>query len=460
MKIQQNKTLVAEIIDTTVDGKGIARIEEQVFFVEKAIPGDIVELYVINKKKKYFEAIVKTIIQPSKNRIEPICKHFGICGGCKWQHMEYNTQLSFKEKQVYDQLERIGKLKIKEKLPIIASPKSFYYRNKLEFTFSNRPWLINKNDESQQACGFHIPQRFDKVLHIDKCYLQSEISNNVRNDLYNLAIKHHIPFYNNKEHTGIIRNVIIRNNSNNEYMVILVLTSIVQSFIDTIKTHFQKHYPSVHSFYIAQNQKLNDSLDQVEMSLLFGQTALKETLLDLTFNISPQSFFQVNYHQTINLYKTILSWASLTGNEIIYDLYCGTGTISLVLAQYAKHVVGIEYVQAAVEDAYNNARQNQINNVYFLAGDVNKLLNNALINKFGKPNIIILDPPRSGVHPDVIKKILNIQPSSIIYVSCNAATQARDVAMLNNYYYIEKSQPFDMFPQTSHVENLLLLKKH
>lgn len=460
MKIQQNKTLVAEIIDTTVDGKGVARIEEQVFFVENAIPGDIVELYVINKKKNYFEAIVKKIIQPSKNRIEPICKHFGICGGCKWQHMEYNAQLSFKEKQVYDQLERIGKLKIKEKFPIVASPNPFYYRNKLEFTFSNRPWLIDKNDTQQQACGFHIPGRFDKVLHIEKCYLQSDLSNSIRNDLYNIAIQYHIPFYNNKEHTGIIRNVIIRNNSNNEYMVILVLTSLVQPFLDEIKTHFQNHYPSILSFYVAINKKFNDSLEDVEIQLLYGQSELKETLMGLIFNISPQSFFQVNYHQTVNLYKTILSWASLTGNEIIYDLYCGTGTISLVLARYAKYVVGIEYVQAAVEDAYNNARQNQINNVYFEAGDVNYLLNQPFINKFGKPDVIVLDPPRSGLHPDVIKKILNIQPTSIIYVSCNAATQARDVAILNNYYYIEKSQPFDMFPQTSHVENLLLLKNY
>jgi len=451
--------LDVEIIDTTVEGKGVAKYDEKVFFVNNAIPGDKLKIKIISKKRRYFEAQNQEIIEASTNRQKPFCKHFGLCGGCKWQHMNYSAQLVFKEKQVYDQLERIGKLSIQKKHPILGCQTIQFYRNKLDFTFSIHSWFLNENDIKKPALGFHIPGRFDKVLNIEECFFQPEPSNKIRNLVRELALKEQMPFYDMKKHEGFLRNLILRNNRNGEFMIILSVAYEQTEWIKLIQQRIQEQIPEVKSFYVAINSKLNDSLENVPLKLLWGSETLKETLLDLHFDISPVSFFQTNLFQTEQLYSKVLEWANLTGNELVYDLFCGTGTISLILAKKAKFVIGIEYVKEAINDAYSNATKNNIKNIYFEAGDVKDLLLKKNIQDVGKPELIVLDPPRSGLHPEVIESILQILPPKIIYVSCNASTQARDLFLLSNQYNIVASQPVDMFPHTSHVENIVLLEK-
>ncbi|MGQ9846382.1 MAG: 23S rRNA (uracil(1939)-C(5))-methyltransferase RlmD [Bacteroidales bacterium] len=448
-----------DIIDTTVEGKGVAKLDDKVFFVNDAIPGDKLIIKIISKKRRYFEAINHKIIQPSPNRQQPFCNHFGICGGCKWQHMTYSAQKKFKEKQVFDQLERIGKLNIQTKYPIIECQNTQYYRNKLDFTFSTHPWFLNANDTQKPVLGFHIPGRFDKVIDIEKCFLQPEPSNKIRNLIRSIAIKENMPFYDIKKHEGFLRNLVLRNNSKGEFMVILVIAYEHSEWIRLIQEKIKSEIPEVISFYVAINSKMNDSLENVELKLLWGAETLKETLLDLKFEISPVSFFQTNLFQTEQLYTKILEWSNLKGNELVYDLFCGTGTISLILAKKARFVIGIEYVKEAINDAYSNAAKNNIHNVYFEAGDVKDVLFKKNIKKYGTPDLIVLDPPRSGVHPDVIDALIQILPPKIIYVSCNASTQARDLALLCQHYKIIAVQPVDMFPHTSHVENIALLEK-
>lgn len=453
------QTFDVEIIDTTVEGKGVAKQDDMVFFVNNAIPGDFVHIRVISKKRRYYEAETTEILRPSESRVKPLCKHFGLCGGCKWQHMSYEAQLQFKQKQVYDQLERIGKLQIQEKLPILGCSETAFYRNKLDFTFSTRKWFIHENDHSDPVLGFHIPGRFDKVLDIEECFLQPEPSNKIRNAIREIALKAGMPFYDIKNHEGFLRNLIIRNNHKGEFMLILVVALENLEWLEKIYHLIENHFKEVKSLYVAVNQKMNDSLEQVPLKLIFGQPSLNETWLDLKFDISPVSFFQTNLYQTEKLYSKVLEWADLKGNELVYDLFCGTGTISLMLAKKAKFVVGIEYVKEAVKDAYVNAEKNEIKNIYFEAGDVKEVLFKKNIKKYGTPDIIVLDPPRSGVHPDVLKALSEIAPERIIYVSCNAATQARDLTMMTGHYRILSSQPVDMFPHTSHVENITLLEK-
>lgn len=453
------KLFEVEIIDTTVEGKGVAKLDDKVFFVYDAIPGDKLIIEVISKKRRYFEAINHEIIEPSPNRQQPFCKHFGICGGCKWQHMTYFAQKKFKEKQVYDQLERIGKLSIQNKYPIIGCKTTQFYRNKLEFTFSTHQWFLDENDTKKSVVGFHIPGRFDKVLDIENCFFQPEPSNKIRNLIRTIAIDENMPFYDIKTHEGFLRNLILRNNSKGEFMVILVIAYKHPEWITLIQEKIKHEIPEVTSFYIAINSKMNDSLENIELQLLWGNETLKETLLDLKFDISPVSFFQTNLYQTEQLYTKVLEWSDLKGNELVYDLFCGTGTISLILAKKARFVIGIEYVKEAINDAYSNAAKNNIQNVYFESGDVKDVLQQKNIQGYGQPDLVVLDPPRSGVHPNVIKSLIQILPSKIIYVSCNASTQARDLAIFSQYYNIVAVQPIDMFPHTSHVENIALLEK-
>jgi len=447
-----------EIIDTTVEGKGVAKLDDKIFFVNNGVPGDKLLIRVIAKKRRYYEAQTVEILNYSADRTKPFCQHFGLCGGCKWQHLTYSAQLKYKEKQVYDQLERIGKLQIENKFPILASNTIQYYRNKLDFTFSTNPWLINTNDAVHPVLGFHIPGRFDKVLNIEHCFFQPEPSNKIRNLIRQFAYEEQIPFYNLKNHEGFLRNLIIRNNRKGEFMIILSVAYEQHEWIDSIKDLIYKNVPEVKSFYIALNNKLNDSLENVPLKLLYGQELLKESLLNLEFDIHPVSFFQTNLYQTEKLYTKVKEWAALKGDELVYDLFCGTGTISLLLAQQARFVIGIEYVKEAIDNAYSNAQKNNIHNIYFEAGDVKDIIIKDHIKKHGKPDLIVLDPPRSGVHPDVIQSLVEIAPKRIIYVSCNAATQARDLALLKNHYKIVYSQPVDMFPHTSHVENIVLLE--
>lgn len=447
-----------EIIDTTVEGKGIAKVDEKVFFVHNAIPGDKLKIKVISKKRRYFEAQNVEIIEPSANRQQPFCKHFGLCGGCKWQHMFYEAQLQFKQKQVYDQLERIGKLQIQEKQPILGCSQTTFYRNKLDFTFSTHPWFLNENDASKPVLGFHIPGRFDKVLDIEECFFQPEPSSKIRNKIREIAIKEKMPFYDMKKHEGFLRNLILRNNRKDDFMVILSIAYKQEEWIDLIQKNIKQEIPQVQSFYVAINSKMNDSLENVPLKLLWGSATLKESILNLNFDISPISFFQTNLYQTEQLYSKVLEWADLKGHELVYDLFCGTGTISLLLAKKAKFVIGIEYVKEAIDDAYANAQKNGIENIYFEAGDVKDIVLHQNIKDFGKPDLIVLDPPRSGVHPDVVDALMKIAPKRIIYVSCNAATQARDLALMTEHYKIIASQPIDMFPNTSHVENIAILE--
>lgn len=446
-----------EITDTTVEGKGVARLDDKVFFVSNAIPGDKVLIKVVSKKRKYFEAQIEKIINPSPYRDTPKCKHFGICGGCKWQHMKYESQLQFKEKQVVDQFERIGKI-IAPHLPIKESTDLFYYRNKLEFTFSTHKWHVYFNEPYSPVLGFHIPGRFDKILDIEECFLQPFPSNEIRNHIKKLALSHNIPFYNSKTHEGFLRNLILRNNSINEFMIILSVKYEHPEWTSIIAEHIKPHFPQVVSFYIGINTKLNDTLDGINLNLIYGKPTLSETIHNLSFSISPKAFMQVNYAQTLNLYQKILELANLSGNETIFDLYCGIGTISLLLAQNANHVVGIEYVAEAIADANKNAKANKITNASFFSGDVKDVLQSTEIKKYKKPDIVVLDPPRAGIHANVIQSIIELSPKKIIYVSCNAATQARDISLLSSFYKVLNYQPFDMFPHTSHVENIAVLE--
>ncbi len=448
-----------EIVDISVEGKGIARMDGNVFFIENAVPHDKVKISVVCKKRRYFEAKTVEIITPSEYRETPFCKHFYLCGGCQWQHLNYTAQLTFKQKQVYDQLERIGKIEVKTKYPIVASDVITGYRNKMEYTFSTHKWFVHNDDHSPLTLGFHIPKRFDKVLDIEECFLQSEPSNQIRNTIRAWAIENKCSFYDYKQHTGFLRNLIIRSNRKGEFMVILSAAEHHPEIIHDFSAMLLSSFPSIISLYIANNTKMNDSLENTELKLLKGEKYLTEEIRGLRFLISPVSFFQTNPAQAEKLYGIVLEWAALTGNELVFDLFCGTGTISLILAQKAKMVVGIESVVRAIEDAQNNARINGIQNVDFITGDVKQVINEQSMKKYGKPDLIVLDPPRAGMHPDVIQGLISLLPEKIIYVSCNASTQARDLTLLSPFYSVEKSQPVDMFPYTSHVENVVELRK-
>ena len=445
------------------EGKAIAHSPDgQVVFVPFAVPGDIVDIRVIKKKKNYLEGIIAEIKKPSADRLEPFCKHFGVCGGCKWQPLPYSLQLEAKRRQVYDQLVRIGHLDVPQILPTLPSERTKFYRNKLEFTASDRRWILPDEDPDgltdAQRCGlgFHVGKFFDKVLDLEQCYLQPEPSNGIRLFVKQYALEHGIPFYNIRENHGVLRTVFVRTSESGATMVIVCLAEDFdgrKAFLDAIADAF----PQITSLYYIINAKLNDSISDQTCILYKGDDAIYEEMEGLRFKIGPKSFYQTNTLQAFKLYKVAREYAGLQGNEVVYDLYTGTGTIAQFVSRMASKVIGIEYVPEAIEDARINAKANGIDNCYFFAGDMKDVLTPDFISRHGRPDVMIVDPPRAGMHPDVVRVILDAAPQRIVYVSCNPASQARDLAMMAEKYEIAAVQPVDMFPHTQHVENVCKL---
>lgn len=454
-----------EITDIAAEGRSIARVDNMVVFVPHAIPGDVVDIRIIRKRKRYMEGIAVKYHLFSPMRLEPFCKHFGECGGCSWQQLPYSEQLKFKQKQVADQLERIGNLHIREIKPVIPSEIQTGYRNKLEFAFSENRWLtrdeigkglpLNKG----KAAGFHIPGRFDKVLDIQKCYLQPEPSNAIRNHLREYALKRNLEFFDLVHQRGFLRNVTIRNNRKGEFMVIISFYKDDKALIFPLLESLKQSFTEIVSLFYVINTKANDAVTDLEHILYFGEDHLTEEMEGLKFRIGPKSFYQTNPIQAQKLYDVARDFAGLTGNEIVYDLYTGTGTIALFIARHCLKVKGIEFVDEAIDDARKNAELNNITNVEFFAGDSRKILTNEFMEEQGYPDVIIADPPRSGMHADVVKAITESNARRIVYVSCNPATQARDIKLMSDKYDLACIQPVDMFPHTTHVENVALLEK-
>lgn len=453
-----------EIENVAAEGKAIAHVNGKVLFVPFAIPGDIVDVLVTGKRKSFMEGTVVRLVKPSSMRIDPFCSHYGVCGGCKWQPLPYQKQLEFKQQQVEDQLVRIGRLDLPEISPILGSQKQEYYRNKLEFTFSDKRWVESLNeaenlsDQEKLGLGFHIMGMFDKVLDIKKCYLQEEPSNKIRLFIKDYAIKNNISFFNLREQTGLLRNMVVRTTTTNEVMLIIVFSSEEPEIIKNLMNSVAKQFPEITSLNYVINSKKNDTITDLDVVKFKGNEAIYEKMENLRFKIGPKSFFQTNSEQAYRLYSVVRDFADLKGDEVVYDLYTGTGTIALFLASKAAKVVGVEYVPEAIEDAFVNASENSINNCSFYAGDMKDMLNKTFIDQNGRPDVIILDPPRAGIHPDVAKVIVEAKPSKIVYVSCNPATQARDISLMSEFYKVTRVQPVDMFPHTHHLENVVKLE--
>lgn len=446
------------------EGKSLAHVDGTVVFVEFAVPGDIVNVKVTKKKKNYMEGFILEIVKPSEYRLQPFCEHFGICGGCRWQPLPYDMQLKAKQQQVWDQLVRIGHLEIPDISPILPSDKTKYYRNKLEFTFSNKRWIYNNEDpdsltdEERLGLGFHVGKFFDKVLDIKHCSLQPEPSNEIRLFIREYAVTHNLEFYNIRENTGFLRNIIIRNNQVGDVMLTVCFAYDDQDKIVPMLDAIAAEFPQIKSLHYVINEKLNDSISDLDCILYKGEDAIWETMGKLKFKIGPKSFYQTNSEQAYKLYSVAKEFAALTGNEVVYDLYTGTGTIAQFISDKASKVIGIEYVKEAIEDARINAEANGITNCTFFDGDMKDILTADFIKEHGKPEVMIIDPPRAGMHPDVVKVIMEAAPERIVYVSCNPASQARDLAMMSPMYEITAVQPVDMFPHTMHVENVCALK--
>lgn len=446
------------------EGKSLAHVDGTVVFVEFAVPGDIVNVKVTKKKKNYMEGFILEIVKPSEDRLQPFCEHFGICGGCRWQPLPYDMQLKAKQQQVWDQLVRIGHLGIPDISPILPSDKTKYYRNKLEFTFSNKRWIYNNEDpdsltdEERLGLGFHVGKFFDKVLDIKHCSLQPEPSNEIRLFIREYAVTHNLEFYNIRENTGFLRNIIVRNNQVGDVMLTVCFAYDDQDKIVPMLDAIAAEFPQIKSLHYVINEKLNDSISDLDCILYKGEDAIWETMGKLKFKIGPKSFYQTNSEQAYKLYSVAKEFAALTGNEVVYDLYTGTGTIAQFISDKASKVIGIEYVKEAIEDARINAEANGITNCTFFDGDMKDILTADFIKEHGKPEVMIIDPPRAGMHPDVVKVIMETAPERIVYVSCNPASQARDLAMMSPMYEITAVQPVDMFPHTMHVENVCALK--
>ena len=464
MRRKSNLPLIteAEIVDIAAEGKAIARIEGMVIFVPYVVPGDIVDLQVTKKRKSYMEAKVVTYHHLSEIRQKPVCEHFGVCGGCKWQILPYKQQLHYKQTQIADQLVRIGKLDIPEILTILPSDSELFYRNKLEFTFSANRWLtqdeIDSNQEfDRRAVGFHIPEMFDKVLDVNKCWLQADPSNAIRDAVRKFAKEKNMSFFDLRSQQGFLRNLIIRTANTGEIMVIVSFFRDDELHRIELLDHLSETFHQITSLMYVINKKVNDTITDQEILVYKGKDHIFETMEDLRFKIGPKSFFQTNSEQAYKLYKVTHEFADLHGDEIVYDLYTGTGTIANFVAHQSKKVVGIEFVPEAIEDAKENSKLNNITNTIFFAGDIKDVLCKEFIEQQGHPDVIILDPPRAGIHPNVIEAILFTMPQRIVYVSCNPATQARDLSFLSDYYNIVSVQPVDMFPHTHHVENVVKL---
>ncbi|WP_430966199.1 23S rRNA (uracil(1939)-C(5))-methyltransferase RlmD [Spongiimicrobium sp. 2-473A-2-J] len=454
------------VIDAGAKGKTVGKAPDgRVIFLTNTVPGDIVDVQTTKKRKAYFEGVATHFHTRSDKRTEPVCEHFGVCGGCKWQHMGYKHQLHYKQEEVINNLRRIGHLELPEISPILGSKDQYFYRNKMEFSFSDARWLsleeINSDTEikDKNALGFHIPGMWDKILDIKKCHLQEDPSNAIRMEIRTFATAHGLPFFNPRKQEGLLRTLMIRTSSIGEVMV------LVQFFGDDadkrilLLDHLAKSFPEITSLLYVINQKANDTIYDQEVICHAGRDHIFETMEELRFKITAKSFYQTNSKQAYELYKVTRDFAGLTGMELVYDLYTGTGTIAQFVSESAKKVIGIEAVPEAIAAAKANALENKITNVDFFAGDMKNIFNADFIATHGRPDVIITDPPRDGMHKDVVRQIMDIAPSKVVYVSCNSATQARDLALMNELYQLKKIQPVDMFPQTHHVENVVLLEK-
>ena len=453
-----------EITGVAAEGKSLGRWNDLVVFLPYGAPGDLIDLKVTRKKHSFAEGEIARMVKPSDLRVEPFCEHFGVCGGCKWQHLPYEFQLQCKQQQVVDAMERIAKIEIPEINPILGSAETKRYRNKLEFTFSNKCWLTREQLESgaefpdRNALGFHIPGAFDKVLNINQCWLQDEISDEIRLFIRDYAVKQGYSFYDIRNNEGLMRMIMVRVASTGEIMLVVVFSEPNQAAIDDVMGAIKERFPQITSLIYVVNLKVNDNIADQEMILFSGRDYIEEEMEGLKFRIGPKSFYQTNSKQAYELYKVARRMAKLTGNELVYDLYTGTGTIANFVSRQARQVIGIEYVPEAIEDAKLNSRVNGIDNTLFYAGDMKDVLTDAFVAQHGRPEVMIVDPPRAGMHEDVVNVILNAEPERIVYVSCNPATQARDLAMLDVKYRVVEIQPVDMFPHTHHVENVVGLE--
>lgn len=459
------------IVDAGSEGMSVAKPEGRVIFIPFGVPGDVVDIEVFKKKKNYFEGRILRYKSLSDKRVEPVCQHFGLCGGCKWQHLAYEWQLFYKQKQVKDNFDRIGKVEYPEIRPILGCEKQYFYRNKLEYAFSNRKWLTDGapvgtyGEEECKGLGFHLPSLFDRVVDVERCHLQADPSNDIRLFIKAFTMEHHIPYYSVRQHEGLMRNLVIRCNSKGEFLVILVISEESRIIRNELIPALEKAFPQIVSLLLIINNKLNDVINDLPFECLKGEPYLIETMKspregfeDLKFRIGPVSFFQTNVYQAERLYKAAFDLADVKGDELMYDLYTGTGTIAQYFSRFVKRVVGIEYVEEAIADAKVNAAINDIQNCTFYAGDMAKVLTDEFIEANGRPDFIVTDPPRAGMAEKVVEQLLKIRAKKIVYVSCNPATQARDLQLLDSAYQVMAVQPVDMFPHTQHVENITLLR--
>ena len=452
------------ITDVAAEGKAIAKVDDMVIFTQYAVPGDVVDLQIFKKKKNYMEGRVIKFHSYSEKRCNAMCEHYGTCGGCKWQILPYEEQIRYKQKQVVDNLTRLGHIELPETSPILGSEKTYFYRNKLEYTFSNRKWLTMEDmqkehkPEELNGVGFHIPGMFDKVLDINKCWLQDDISNQIRNEIRRYAQEKGLTFFDLRNQEGFLRTLMIRTTSTGELMVVVVFFHEDEAERVALLQHLADMFPQITALLYVINSKCNDTITDQEIVCFKGEEAIYEDMDGLRFKIGPKSFYQTNSEQAYELYKVARNFAELTGEELVYDLYTGTGTIANFVSRKARQVIGIEYVPEAIEDAKVNSAINGIDNTLFFAGDMKDILTDKFIKEYGRPDVIITDPPRAGMHEDVINVILNAEPKRIVYVSCNPATQARDLQMLDVKYKVTAVQPVDMFPHTHHVENVVRLE--
>lgn len=458
-----------EIVDIGVKGKVIGKKEGQVFMLKEAVPGDVVTVQVRKNKKSYKEAVLKSVEHFSEDRATPECAHFEHCGGCNWQNFQYDKQLNLKGLKVNQQIKRLGGFEDFESLPIKAAPEQYFYRNKLEFTFVDKTWLTpeeikNSGDiERKPGLGFHVPGRFDWVLHVDKCHLLNDRHNDIRNFIYETAVARNLTFYAPRDQVGTMRNMVLRNNLAGDWMLLLMVKEKSDA-VRELASEVGKQFPEIKSLYLVHNNKVNDSYSDCPVELVKGEDHIIESFErandggKVQYIIGPKSFFQTNTKQAQNLYQLVYDWADIKPDELVYDLYTGTGSIALFVADKAKHVVGVEYVPEAIEDAGKNAALNGVENTSFFAGDMKDILTAEFIAEHGKPDVLITDPPRAGMHEDVVNRILEAEPNRIVYVSCDPATQARDMGLLKAKYDLVKIQPVDMFPHTSHVENVAFMR--
>lgn len=468
MRRKRPSLIIENIKLTTAGAKGAAigkTVEGKTVFVRNAVPGDTVNIRVTKRNKRFFEGIVTEVLEESPHRIQPECQHFGVCGGCKWQNMGYDTQLFYKEKEVKDNLERIGKINVDQCLPIMGSKEIFFYRNKLEFSFSNQRWITeeemkeNEVIEDRNALGFHIPGRWSKILDIKKCWLQEDPSNAIRLEVKKFADEHDYEFFDPVEQAGFLRTLMIRTTTTGQVMVLIQFFKENEEQRNQLLEHLKQTFPQITSLLYAINPKGNDSVYDLDIQTYASQDFIMEEMEGLNFKIGPKSFYQTNPKQAYELYKIARDFANLSGDELVYDLYTGTGTIAQFVSKKAQKVIGVESVQEAIDAAQENAIFNNIDNCEFLCGDMKDVLNDDFVMRYGQPDVIITDPPRNGMHPKVVENILKIAPEKVVYVSCNSATQARDLNLMKDDYDIVKIQPVDMFPQTYHVENVVLMQR-